>query len=125
MLGSTLAIAIGLFSAHGILARPIKGIDRAVIQDEYDFVIAGGDYPHYITSESGANRSGLGGTAGLVVANRLSESGKFRVLVLEAGPDPNVVAAYKPLGGNSLITGTLTICYKTNNHALTVDRLTH
>jgi hypothetical protein len=42
MLGSTLAIAIGLFSAHGILARPIKGIDRAVIQDEYDFVIAGG-----------------------------------------------------------------------------------
>jgi choline dehydrogenase-like flavoprotein len=40
------------------------------------------------------------------VANRLTESGKFRVLVLEAGPDPNVVAAYKPLGGNSLITGT-------------------
>jgi hypothetical protein len=43
MLGSTLAIAIGLLSIHGILARPIKGIDRAVIQDEYDFIIAGGD----------------------------------------------------------------------------------
>lgn len=42
-----------------------------------------------------------------MVANRLTESGKHRVLVLEAGPDPSIVAAYKPLGGNQLLAGML------------------
>ena len=41
-----------------------------------------------------------------MLASRLTESGKFRVLVLEAGPTPEVVAAYKPLGGNQLLTNS-------------------
>lgn len=41
-----------------------------------------------------------GGTAGLVLGNRLSESGKHTVVVFEAGSDPTVMRTYSPPGGN-------------------------
>lgn len=46
-----------------------------------------------------------GGTAGLVLANRLTESGNQRVLVLEAGQQPTIVAAYATPGGNQFLKG--------------------
>ncbi|EGY15125.1 alcohol dehydrogenase [Verticillium dahliae VdLs.17] len=88
MLSCTLPVAVALLGIQAALGRPIQGLERAEIEEAYDFIIAGG------------------GTAGLVVANRLTESGKHRVLVLEAGPDPSIVAAYKPLGGNQLLAGS-------------------
>lgn len=42
-----------------------------------------------------------------MLANRLSESGDQRVLVLESGPPPDVVAAYSPAGGNQFLGGEL------------------
>ncbi|KAJ4398657.1 hypothetical protein N0V91_010012 [Didymella pomorum] len=63
--------------------------DDPSFNEEYDFIIAGG------------------GTAGLVLANRLTESGGFSVLVLEAGPTPEQVRAYESPGGNQFIKGSV------------------
>lgn len=43
----------------------------------------------------------------MVLANRLTESGKFSVLVLEAGPNPEQVLSYESPGGNQFIKGSV------------------
>ncbi|KAG5294977.1 glucose-methanol-choline oxidoreductase:GMC oxidoreductase [Histoplasma ohiense] len=79
-------LLLSLLLANAVDSSPTK--PTTYIEDEYDFVICGG------------------GTVGLVLANRLSESGRNNILVLEEGPEPSVVAAYKPAGGNQFLAGT-------------------
>ncbi|KAI7777798.1 hypothetical protein LA080_003075 [Diaporthe eres] len=81
-LRSVVLVQALLLTIEHAVAKPIPLITRQTIEEEYDFVICGG------------------GTAGLVLANRLTESGDSRVLVLEAGQEPTIVAAYSTPGGN-------------------------
>lgn len=51
-----------------------KVIDQKVFLPSYDFIVIGG------------------GSAGAVVANRLSEIAKWNILLIEAGPDENEIS---------------------------------
>ncbi|KAF8994728.1 pyranose dehydrogenase [Cyathus striatus] len=82
LLALTLLITIQLQIGQGAIHQSFSEAATAL---PYDFVIAGGENKFYVKSLFHINIIS-GGTAGSVIANRLTENPKFRVLVIEAGP---------------------------------------
>ncbi len=70
--------------AGASLAGIYNDVDELPQNLNFDFIVVGGTYPRF-SSRQPSNPE-LGGTAGNVVANRLTENPSFSVLVLEAGP---------------------------------------
>ncbi|XP_046629604.1 glucose dehydrogenase [FAD, quinone]-like [Neodiprion virginianus] len=101
--GSSYYLFMSLLNAFAIRKQAIGGTCERVTSivspnREYDYVVIGG------------------GSAGAVVASRLSENPKWKVLVLEAGPD-EPPGAEIPSFFNAVVTSSLDWGYSTTNES--------
>lgn len=88
--------SIWYYADSGVQAEVFQNLEEysAAQLRPFDFIIGGGKYTPYPDLPTHHEIAGVlicaGGTAGSVLASRLSENKRFNVLLIEAGPEYDV-----------------------------------